>query len=171
MNPDLVILVNENDEVLGEMEKMEAHRKGVLHRAISVLVFNSKGEWLLQQRAAHKYHSSLLWSNTACTHPMIGEDTIISAHRRLKEEMGMQSPLKKAFSFQYKAELDGDMIEHELDHVFIGNTENVPKVNPEEVESYRYISTTDLESEITTNPNEFTEWFKILFDMVKKELN
>ena len=117
MNPDLVILVNENDEVLGEMEKMEAHRKGVLHRAISVLVFNSKGEWLLQQRAAHKYHSSLLWSNTACTHPMIGEDTIISAHRRLKEEMGMQSPLKKAFSFQYKAELDGDMIEHELDHV------------------------------------------------------
>lgn len=171
MNPNEVILVNENDEILGEMEKMEAHRKGVLHRAISVLVFNSKGEWLLQQRAAHKYHSGLLWSNTTCTHPMSGEETITAAHRRLMEEMGMKSPLKKVFSFQYKANLDGGMIEHELDHVFIGETDDLPLVNPVEVNSYKYISTSDLETEITENPNDYTEWFKILFDRVKIELN
>ncbi len=171
MNPNLVILVNENDEVLGEMEKMEAHRKGVLHRAISVLVFNSKGEWLLQQRAGIKYHSGLLWSNTTCTHPMSGEETIDAAHRRLMEEMGMKSPLKKAFSFQYKAELDGDMIEHELDHVFIGESDNVPEINKEEVENYKYISTEQLQSHMDSSPDEFTEWFKILFDRVKKEMN
>jgi len=171
LNPNLVILVNEKDEVLGEMEKMEAHRKGVLHRAISVLVFNSKGEWLLQQRACHKYHSGLLWSNTTCTHPMSGEETIEAAHRRLREEMGMVSPLKKAFIFKYKANLDKDMIEHELDHVFTGETDNIPVINPDEVRTYRYISTKDLEVEMKNFPNNFTEWFKILFNRVKKELD
>ena len=171
MNPNEVILVDENDEILGEMEKMEAHRKGLLHRAISVLIFNSKGEWLLQQRASQKYHSPLLWSNTACTHPMRGEEIEQAAHRRLMEEMGMKSSLKKIFSFKYRAELDQDMIEHELDHVFIGETADLPKINKEEVESYRYVSTTELQQEINESPNQFTEWFKILFDRVKGELN
>ncbi len=172
MNPNLVILVDSSDKVLGEMEKLEAHRKGILHRAISVLIFNSKGEWLLQQRASNKYHSPMLWSNTACTHPMNGEATITAAHRRLKEEMGMESSsLEKAFSFQYRAELDKGMIEHELDHVFIGNTDNSPEINLKEVESYKYISTDDLQIEIDTSPDEFTEWFKILFDRVKLEPN
>jgi isopentenyl-diphosphate Delta-isomerase len=170
MNPNQVILVNENDEFLGEMDKIEAHRKGILHRAISVLIFNSKNEWLLQQRAAKKYHSPLLWSNSTCTHPMIGEKTIDASHRRLKEEMGMESSLKELFSFQYRAELDQDMIENEFDHVFIGNTDDVPKINKDEVESYRYISTTDLQAEINDSPENFTEWFKILFHRVNSEI-
>lgn len=171
MNPNQVILVNEEDEILGEMEKMEAHRKGELHRAISVLIFNSKGQWLIQQRASQKYHSPLLWSNTACTHPMYGESTEEAAHRRLKEEMGMKSSLKKMFSFQYRAELDKGMIEHELDHVFFGETDTFPQINNEEVEDYRYISTQELQREIEQSPNHFTEWFKILFERVKGELN
>jgi len=171
MNPNLVILVNEQDEIIGEMEKIEAHEKGVLHRAISVLIFNSEGEWLLQQRAGIKYHSPLLWSNTACTHPMKGEETKASAHRRLSEEMGMESELEKMFSFQYRAELDRGMTEHELDHVFMGKTNDIPTINSDEVESYRYISTEDLQKEMDENPASFTEWFKILFDRVKGELD
>ena len=170
MNPNEVIAVNENDEVVGFVEKMEAHRKGVLHRAISVLVFNENKEWLLQQRAAHKYHSGLLWSNTACTHPMQNEDTMDSAKRRLQEEMGMESPLEKKFSFVYRADLDGDMIEHELDHVFFGVTNNLPEINKEEVASYRYVSTEDLQTEMNMFPDQFTEWFKMLFERVKMEL-
>lgn len=170
MNPNEVIAVNENDEVVGFVEKMEAHRKGILHRAISVLVFNENNEWLLQQRAAHKYHSGLLWSNTACTHPMQNENTIDAATRRLNEEMGMESELEKKFSFVYRAELDGDMVEHELDHVFFGVSNNQPEINKEEVASYRYVSTEDLQTEINMFPDQFTEWFKMLFERVKMEL-
>lgn len=171
MNPNEVIAVNEKDEVIGYVEKMEAHRKGILHRAISVLVFNDKNEWLLQQRAAHKYHSGLLWSNTSCTHPMQNEEVLDAAHRRLREEMGMESELEKKFSFTYKAHLDDNMIEHELDHVFFGVSNSIPDINREEVASYRYVSTEDLQTEITMFPDQFTEWFKMLFERVKAELS
>ena len=135
MDYNKVVTVDEEDRVIGHLDKMEAHRKGVLHRAISALVFNSKGEWLLQQRAKHKYHSSLLWSNTTCTHPLIGESYLDAANRRLNEEMGMFASLEEVFDFTYKTKLDNDLFEHELDHVFIGYTDVSPNINPEEVES------------------------------------
>lgn len=165
-----VILVNEKDEELGVMEKMEAHKKGLLHRAISVFIFNSDNEWLLQKRAAHKYHSGMLWSNTSCTHPMKGEDELNAANRRLDEEMGMKAKLKKLFSFQYKAYLDNDLIEHELDHIFIGYTNEKPVPNIEEVSDYRYITTDDLKIEIEDNPDVFSEWFKLLFERIHNEI-
>lgn len=171
MNPLTVIAVNENDEVVNYYGKMEVHKKGILHRAISVFIFNSKGEWLLQQRARHKYHSGLLWSNTSCTHPMKGESNIEAANRRLYEEMGLCAPLAKIFSFQYWAELDDGLIENELDHIFIGVTDDLPNINKEEVASYRYISSHDLANEIKNSPESYTEWFKLLFEKVLKELD
>ncbi|MBN1820393.1 MAG: isopentenyl-diphosphate Delta-isomerase, partial [Prolixibacteraceae bacterium] len=113
-----VICVDENDNPIGEMEKMEAHEKAVLHRAFSVFIFNSKKELLLQQRSAGKYHSALLWTNTCCSHPVPGELTENAAKRRLKEEMGMNAELKFLFKFQYKAPFDNGLTEHEIDHVF-----------------------------------------------------
>ena len=168
MNPNIVIGVDEKDEITGYYEKLEAHKKGILHRAISVFIFNSKGEWLLQQRAAHKYHSGLKWSNTTCTHPMQGESALEAAHRRLQEEMGMTANLEKLFTFQYYAELDKNLIEHELDHIFIGHSNELPQINKEEVEAYRYLSTEDLQNEIEDTPERFTEWFKMLFIELKK---
>lgn len=170
MNGDEVILVNELDEEIGFMDKMEAHEKGLLHRAISVFIFNSNNEWLLQQRAKHKYHSGLLWSNTSCTHPMKGEDEFAAANRRLEEEMGMEASLKKLFNFQYKAYLDNDLIENELDHIFVGYTDKKPVINEAEVCNYRYISTKELELEIKNNPENFSEWFKLLFERIHKEI-
>lgn len=142
---------------------MQAHREGKLHRAISVFIFNSKGELLLQQRAARKYHSSLLWTNTCCSHPYPGETTIDAANRRLRQEMGMSCPLTEAFSFIYRAELDNNLTEHELDHVFVGQCDDVPVLNTEEAESWKYSSIPDLEKEIAAHPGQFTEWFKICF--------
>lgn len=170
MNVDEVILVNDQDDVLGYMDKFEAHQKGVLHRAISVFIFNSKGEWLIQQRAAHKYHSADLWSNSACSHPMRGESELSAAERRLQEEMGIDADLKKVFSFQYEAKLDSQLIEKELDHVFIGYSDELPKVNTEEVAAYRFVSTSDLAMELVIFPQNFTEWFKLLFQQVRQEL-
>ncbi len=170
MNVDEVILVNDQDDVLGYMNKLEAHKKGVLHRAISVFIFNSKGEWLIQQRAHHKYHSSDLWSNSACSHPTRGETELSAAERRLREEMGINTELKKLFSFQYEAKLDSELIEKELDHVFIGNSDDLPIVNPDEVADYRFISTSDLSMELVMFPQKFTEWFKLLFQRVRQEL-
>lgn len=167
MDSNTVIAVNEQDEVVGYFEKMEAHRKGILHRAISVFIFNSSGEWLLQQRAAHKYHSALLWSNSTCTHPMKGESDLEAANRRLFEEMGMRAELKKQFSFQYRAHLENDLIEHELDHVFVGYSDELPEINPEEVAAYRYISQADLAVELATHPEWFSEWFKLLFERME----
>ena len=166
MNEDTVITVNEKDEVVGCMEKIEAHKKGVLHRAISVFIVNRKGEWLLQQRARSKYHSSLLWSNTCCTHPFPGESNLDAANRRLFEEMGLSATLIKLFSFQYKADLDNNLIENELDHVFMGYSDALPNINKEEVESYRYASSNDLALEIKNSPEIFTAWFKLLFEKV-----
>jgi isopentenyl-diphosphate delta-isomerase len=161
-----VILVDKNDNEIGTMEKQEAHVKGLLHRAFSVFIFNDKNELLLQRRAANKYHSGGLWTNTCCSHPRQNEKTKEAAKRRLLEEMGMRSALKKQFDFIYKARLDNNLYEHEFDHVFFGFTNELPIINPEEVESYTYKTLEDIGNEIKTNPENYTEWFKICFTEV-----
>ena len=165
-----VILVDEKDNPLGTMEKMEAHEKGILHRAFSVFVFNNKGEMLLQQRAFSKYHSGGLWTNTCCSHPREGEPTIAAAHRRLQEEMGFDCEIKEVFDFIYKKDLDHNLTEHELDHVFIGEFNGKPLINPEEVNAYKYVLTEDVVSDVKQNPDNYTEWFKICLDEVVKRV-
>jgi isopentenyl-diphosphate delta-isomerase len=163
---EYVILVDEQDNKLGLMEKIEAHEKGVLHRAFSVFILNQKNQLLLQQRALHKYHSGGLWTNTCCSHPRDGETNLEAAHRRLQEEMGMNAPapLEKLLDFVYRAEFDNNMIEHELDHVFVGQSEDEPKINPEEVESYKWMDLDELKADIENNPEIYTAWFKIIFN-------
>ena len=168
MMEEQVILVDKKDNVIGKAGKLEAHQKGLLHRALSVFIFNSKGEILLQQRAPHKYHTPFLWSNTACSHPRINELVKHAAERRLKEEMGIECDLNYAFNFLYNAKFDNHLIENELDHVFIGFCDEIPKPNPSEVKNYRYINSYDLMNEINENPNIFTPWFKICIDRVLK---
>lgn len=163
-----VILVNEADEQVGTMEKMEAHEQGSLHRAFSVFLFNAEGELLLHQRALSKYHSGGLWTNTCCSHPRPGETVLDAAHRRLMEEMGMSADLSEAFSFLYRAELDHGMIEHELDHVVLGEAVAAPVPNPEEVEAYRYVALDALRDEVAAHPERFTAWFKICLPEVLK---
>jgi isopentenyl-diphosphate delta-isomerase len=158
-----VILVDKNDNEVGTMEKQEAHVKGLLHRAFSVFIFNDKNELLLQRRAVNKYHSGGLWTNTCCSHPRQNEKTEDAAKRRLLEEMGMRSTLKKQFDFVYKAKLDNNLYEHELDHVFFGFTNDLPIINPEEVEEYTYKTLEDIGKEMKEIPDKYTEWFKICF--------
>ncbi len=165
-----VILVDKDNKEIGIMEKMEAHEKGMLHRAFSVFLFNSKGEMLLQQRAVSKYHSGGLWTNTCCSHPRDKEKTITAAHRRLEEEMGFDCEIEKAFHFTYKSILDNDLTEHELDHVFIGQYEGEIKPNPEEVESYKHISISELTKDVAENSDNYTEWFKICLEEVLKRV-
>lgn len=157
-----VILVDEHDRETGVMEKMEAHRKGILHRAISVVVFNSNGEILLQQRAYNKYHSAGLWTNTCCSHPRPGESTADAARRRLREEMGLDLQPEFAYSFRYKAALENNLTEHELDHVFTAIHDELPQVNPNEVVNWKYMSLTDLHLAVLQNPHEFTSWFRLM---------
>lgn len=159
-----VILVNEQDEELGLMPKMEAHEKAVLHRAFSVFVLNDKDELMLQQRAAHKYHSPMLWTNTCCSHQRKGEQNIQAGKRRLQEEMGFECELKELFSFVYKAPFDNGLTEHELDHVMIGRYNGDPVINPEEVESFKWMSLIDVKYDIAVNPQDYTAWFKIIFE-------
>ena len=163
-----VILVDENDTPLGTMEKMEAHEKGVLHRAFSVFIFNSNGDMLLQQRALSKYHSGGLWTNTCCSHPRENETTVDAAHRRLQEEMGFDCEINKVFDFIYKKQLDKGLTEHELDHVFIGEYEGEVKFNPEEVNAYTYKPVQEVLSDVLQFPKKYTEWFKICLDEVVK---
>ena len=158
-----VILVDKNDNEVGTMEKQEAHIKGLLHRAFSVFIFNDKNELLLQRRAVNKYHSGGLWTNTCCSHPRQNEKTKDAAKRRLLEEMGMRSTLKKQFDFIYKAKLDNNLYEHEFDLVFFGFTNDLPIINPEEVQEYTYKTLEDIGSEMKTIPEKYTEWFKICF--------
>lgn len=167
-NFNQVVLVTEQDEEVGTMEKMEAHEKGLLHRAFSIFVFNDQHELLLQQRAAQKYHSGSLWTNTCCSHPAAGEPLLEAAHRRLQEEMGFDCPLQKAFFFTYKAQLDHGLTEHELDHVFIGTYNQPPILNPEEVMAYKYVSIETLMADMSASPERYTEWFKICFEPAKK---
>lgn len=161
-----VILVDEFDQPIGTMEKMEAHVKAALHRAISVFIFNSKGEWLLQRRAIEKYHSRGLWTNTSCTHPAPGETSLEAAHRRLHEEMGLKAELREVFSFKYIQELENNLTEHEYDHVFVGYSDELPVPNPDEVMDYKYISYQDLSQEVAVSPEKFTAWFKMIYERV-----
>ena len=158
-----VILVDEHDNQLGLMPKMEAHEKAVLHRAFSVFIFNSDGDLMLQQRAAHKYHSPLLWTNTCCSHQRDGESNIAAGKRRLVEEMGFSTELKEVFSFIYKAPFDNGLTEHELDHVMVGYFDGFPEVNPEEVASFKWMSLEAIKEDIELHPNLYTAWFKIIF--------
>jgi isopentenyl-diphosphate delta-isomerase len=163
MNEEYVILVNEQDEPIGLMEKMEAHQKAQLHRAFSVFVFNNKNELLLQQRAAEKYHSPLLWTNTCCSHQRDGETNIEAGLRRLEEEMGFTCNLTEVFSFIYKAPFDNGLTEHEFDHVMIGYYDENPKINKEEVEDFKWMKLEDVLKDMNEHPNQYTEWFKIIF--------
>lgn len=162
-----VILVNEFDEPQGLMEKEEAHLQGRLHRAISVLVIKRTPhgwEALLQQRASHKYHSANLWTNTACTHPREKESIETAAKRRLMEEMGVSCDLTYITSFIYREELDNNMIEHELDHVFIGMTDNPDFLpNPTEVKKGKWLSLEFIQRELHSNPDKYTAWFPAVF--------
>ena len=161
-----VILVDEHDEPIGTMEKMEVHQKALLHRAFSVFVFNSKGEILLHKRAAKKYHSAGLWTNACCSHPSPGEETLAAAQNRLQEEMGINTSLKKAFDFTYKAAFENGLTEHEFDHVFVGMYEGSIFPNTEEVSDYCYKSIEEIKNSIQTHPQKYTEWFKIAFPKV-----
>ena len=158
-----VILVDLLDNQLGLMPKMEAHEKAVLHRAFSVFIFNDEGELMLQQRAAHKYHSPLLWTNTCCSHQRDGESNIEAGKRRLIEEMGFKTNLKEIFSFVYKAPFDNGLTEHELDHVMIGNFNGTPKINTDEVASYKWMTLEEVKKDIELQPKLYTAWFKIIF--------
>ena len=158
-----VILVNEKDDQLGLMGKMEAHQKAVLHRAFSVFVFNKKGELLLQQRALDKYHSPGLWTNTCYSHQRDGESNIEAGKRRLEEEMGFSCDLEELFWFVYKASFDNGLTEHELDHVMIGHYDQDPEINKEEVASHKWMLLEDVKKDIDMRPELYTEWFKIIF--------
>ncbi|MFT3919391.1 isopentenyl-diphosphate Delta-isomerase [Cloacibacterium sp.] len=162
-----VVLVTEKDEVLGLMEKMQAHENGILHRAFSVFLYNSKGEMLLQKRAAEKYHSPNQWTNACCSHPRMEETYEQAAKRRIKEELGIDCELEEKFWFIYKADVGQNLWEHELDHVFVGNYEGEFNLNKEEVAEVRYISLENLNIELENNPENFTEWFKIILEEYK----
>ncbi len=170
MQEEQVILVDKEDNEIGTSPKMEAHKKALLHRAFSVFIFNDKGKLLLQQRAAHKYHSPKLWTNTVCSHQRKGESNIEAGMRRLQEEMGMKAPLKEVFHFIYKAKLDQGLTEHELDHVLIGYTNDFPVINENEVMDYRWENLEDIAKDIKKNPGNYTEWFKIIFENSLKKL-
>lgn len=162
----MVMHVDENDTIIGYVPKLKAHQEGLLHRAVSVLVFNENGDWLLQRRANEKYHSGGLWSNTCCSHPYPDEEVLDASHRRLMEEMGLKCILNKAYSFTYRAELDNNLTEYEIDHLFIGITNELPLVNMDEVSEFKYLSGEDLQNDIEKNPQHYTEWFKLIFNEV-----
>jgi len=164
MQEEQVILVNEHDEPIGLMGKMEAHEKALLHRAFSVFVINDQNEVMLQQRAAHKYHSPLLWTNTCCSHQRAGETNIEAGKRRLFEEMGFSTEIKELFHFIYKAPFDNGLTEHELDHVMVGRYNGEPSINPDEVASWKWMTIEDIKNDMVLHPELYTVWFKIIFD-------
>lgn len=160
----MVILVDENDNPVGTMEKLEAHQKGKLHRAFSVLVYNSKGEMLLQKRAQEKYHSGGLWTNACCSHPLPGEKMEDATRRRLREEMGIDLNPKFSYSFIYKTPLDKNLIEHEFDHVYTATFDGEPLINRSEVEDWKFVTMNWLKTDIARNPDHYTFWFKMIVD-------
>ena len=159
---DSVILVDKEDNAIGIMEKMEAHEKGQLHRAFSVVVFNSQGEMLIQKRAAKKYHSGGLWTNSCCSHPTPTEEIELTVKKRLRYEMGIELSPQFIYKFVYQTNLDQNLIEHEVDYVFKGIYDGVPSVNAEEVEDWKFISIADLVNEMAANPDQYTYWFKLI---------
>jgi isopentenyl-diphosphate Delta-isomerase len=169
MDEDRVILVDARDVAVGTEEKMRAHLDGRLHRAFSVFVFDSDGRLLLQRRAACKYHSAGLWSNTVCSHPRPGEATRSAAHRRLREEMGFDCPLVFAFAFTYSADLGGGLHENEFDHVFTGRFDGMPRPDPAEVAAFRWVHPEVVRAEIETKAPSFTFWFRMVFEDVLRQ--
>jgi isopentenyl-diphosphate delta-isomerase len=167
MNEHDIVLVNEKDEEVGVMEKMQVHREGLLHRAFSVFVFDHKGKMLLQKRSAIKYHGGNLWSNACCSHPYPGESVEDAARRRLQEELGFVAPLQKIFEFVYKADVENGLVEHEYDHVFAGEYEGPILMNEREVADYCYESMNDIKWMIREQPHKFTSWFKLAFPSIE----
>jgi isopentenyl-diphosphate Delta-isomerase len=165
-----VILVDNKDRVLGKMEKIEAHLKGLLHRAFSVFIFNSQNQLMLQQRAFSKYHSPGLWTNTCCSHPRPGESLESAVHRRLNEEMGLDCQVQNKFHFIYKANVGEGLTEHELDNVFFGFTDAIPQINPSEVNDWKYMPVDAIRKDMKDHPELYTVWFRIVFDEVEKLL-
>ncbi len=165
-----VILVDEQDQPVGVMEKMEAHEKGLLHRAFSIFIFNNNGEMLLQQRALAKYHSGGLWTNACCSHPNPGEDTLVAARRRLTEEMGFETELTKAFSFIYRTDFDNGLTEHEVDHVYTGRYNGTIEPDADEVNDYVFHSIDQIKGSIASEPHLYTSWFKIAFPKLETYL-
>jgi len=157
-----VVLVNPSDDPIGTMEKLEAHRKGLLHRAFSVFVFNNNNELLLQQRAIEKYHSGGLWTNTCCSHPTPDESLEAAGSKRLQEEMGFMAALENRFAFEYRVELDNGFTEHEFDHVLVGRYNGPIHPNPAEVMDYKWVSLMSVNEDIARNPERYTSWFKII---------
>ncbi len=166
-----VILVNNRDEEIGTMEKLEVHRKGLLHRAFSVFIINHDRELLLQQRSFDKYHSAGLWSNTCCSHPRVNEDIITAGSRRLQEEMGISADLNSLFSFIYKAEFPNGLIEHEFDHVLWGISNEKPRLNIDEANNFKYLGLDQIEYELINSPDSYTVWFKLIFKQFCRELD
>lgn len=170
MGTQEVVLVNEKDEVLGTMEKLRAHEEGILHRAFSVMIFNSRGEMLIQQRAQDKYHCGGLWTNACCSHPRLDETPKEGAQRRLKEEMGFTTNVEFLGSFIYKVKFDNGLTEHEFDHMFCGNYDENPNPNSEEVEDWKFISMNDLLKDVEYQPENYTFWFRDILKNRSKEL-
>lgn len=171
MKEEKVILVNEKDEQIGLMPKLEAHEKAVLHRAFSVFIFNDKNELMLQQRALGKYHSPGLWTNTCCSHQRDGESNLEAGKRRLEEEMGFVVDLTESVSFIYKAPFDNGLTEHEYDHVMLGNYNGTPQINRDEVASWKWMALEDVKTDILLHPDSYTEWFKVIFDKFYEHIN
>ena len=171
MIEDNVILVDVDDNQIGLMPKLEAHEKGVLHRAFSVFIFNNKGELMLQRRALSKYHSPGLWTNTCCSHQRDGESNILAAKRRLNEEMGFVTELIEKTSFVYKANFDNGLTEHELDHIIVGKYNHSPVINSSEVDSWKWMSMEDIRNNINDQPHNYTAWFKIIFEKYYKYIS
>ncbi|MCS3553447.1 MULTISPECIES: isopentenyl-diphosphate Delta-isomerase [unclassified Sphingobacterium] len=170
MKRNKVILVDEQDHVVGEMDKMEAHEKGILHRAFSIFIFNTKGQMLIHQRANEKYHGGGLWTNACCSHPQLDEDIEESAKERLQFEMGLQCELKRVFSFIYHTPVENNLIEHEYDHVLVGYTDREPVPNVNEVINYKWIDRLDLLQQIAAEPDAFTYWFRIALPQIIKHI-
>lgn len=167
-----VILVDENDSPIGQMEKLEAHQKALLHRAVSVFVFNRTNKLLLQKRALGKYHSPGLWTNTACTHPYLNEKNEAAVIRRLKEEMGLSLiDVAEIFHFIYKEQLENGLTEHEFDHVFVGFSDELPVVNPDEVSDFDYVAINEVLEQVKKSPQNYTVWFKRIIERVAYEVS
>ena len=171
IHEQMLVLVNEQDEPVGLMEKMAVHRKALLHRAFSVFLFNSAGQMLLQRRALEKYHSGGLWTNTCCSHPYPDESPVQAATRRMKEELGFETVVEPAFHFIYKAALDNELTEHEFDHILVGVFNGEINFNPTEVKNFKWITLDELASDLRQNNQNYTAWFKIIFENFQKSLS
>lgn len=171
MDRNKVVLVDEHDHALGEMDKMEAHQKGILHRAFSIFIFNHERQMLIHQRAQHKYHGGGLWTNACCSHPQWGEEIKASASQRLAYEMGLKCDIDYLFSFTYHTPVENNLIEHEYDYVFMGYTDDQPEFNPDEVQNYQWIGKTDLLKQIAEQPEKFTYWFRMAVPQIMDQVD